>query len=132
MKRTAVFQTSTERRSGVRLDVVDHINCNGLDNRRANLRVCTVQQNLMNCERVQRKRATPYKGVSLGKDGKYYPRLMVKGKMLNMGSFATAEEAARVYDEAALRHCGEFAYLNFPAKKMQSIDFAPSEKSVTH
>jgi hypothetical protein len=90
---------------------VDHINRNGLDNRRANLRVCTNQQNCRN----QRGKGTGYKGVSLHY-GRYRARIKVDYNDKNLGTFDSAEEAARVYDKAAKEMFGEFAVLNFEDK----------------
>ena len=89
---------------------VDHVNHDGLDNRRANLRVGTQSQNLGNMR--PRGGASKYKGVSRS-DGKWMARIQVAGKRKNLGRFATEEDAARAYDEAALAAWGEFALLNF-------------------
>jgi HNH endonuclease/AP2 domain-containing protein len=103
----------------VKGQVVDHINGNGLDNRRANLRVCTRRQNL--CNRKRNANSTqPFKGVSQNlrrtrwhaRIGSTDPNATVKRHTI--GWFATAEEAARAYDAAAIRFYGEFACLNFP------------------
>jgi len=89
---------------------VDHKNNNGLDNRRSNLRHCTQSQNMANCR--QRNQAR-YRGV-WKKSGRYRALIAVAGKRKYVGSAATAEEAARLYDEAAKKNFGEFATLNFP------------------
>ena len=92
---------------------VDHINGNTLDNRRENLRLCTRSENGRN----QRKRSdntTGYKGVVLTKSGmKYYAKIVVHQQMIYLGCYATAEEAARAYDEAAKKYHGPFARTNF-------------------
>jgi hypothetical protein len=98
--------------------VVDHINGDGLDNRKSNLRVCTVSQNLRNRGATSRNK-TGYKGVSIDADilsKKYVAQIKVNNKGMYLGRFKTAEQAARAYDEAALQHFGEFAKLNFPIK----------------
>lgn len=93
---------------------VDHVNGDGLDNRRENLRLCSHAEN----QRNRRKRvdsASMFKGVHLSaKDGRWHVQLKYQGSKLCFGSFDTEEEAARVYDEAAGRLFGEFARLNFP------------------
>lgn len=95
----------------------DHINGNPLDNRRDNLRACSHSQNLKN----QNRRSTNtsgYTGVSyFGYDSrsrKWNANIKVNYKSINLGYYATAEEAARAYDKAAREYFGKFARLNFP------------------
>jgi hypothetical protein len=93
---------------------VDHINGNGLDNRRANLREAEHRQNLMN-QRRPRHNTSGFKGVTLNKrTGKWEAQILPQGRHIRLGSFEDPEEAARAYDAAALLHFGEFARLNFP------------------
>ena len=98
--------------------VVDHINGNGLDNRKCNLRAATIQQNAWNhAARQPAKCASPYKGVWFATDGKRRKRwvasIRINGKRIRLGYFATDFDAALAYDEAAQQHFGEFAKLNF-------------------
>jgi hypothetical protein len=98
---------------------VDHINRNGLDNRRANLRLATTSQNAFN-RGPNKNNTTGYKRVTICKDKRrkrYQASIKVDGKTFTLGRFATAEEAARVYDEAAKRYRGDFAHLNFPVNE---------------
>ncbi len=91
--------------------VSDHVNGNGLDNRRSNLRVCSYSNNAMN--RKAQKGTSKYKGVSLHSiGGKWKSRIKTKGKIYNLGHFGTEEEAAKRYDEAAVQIFGEYAKLN--------------------
>lgn len=93
--------------------IVDHINRNGLDNRRANLRVVTNMQNCWNSERGFNNGASKYKGVRLDKrTGKWYARIRHDGKEIHLGSFDTEIDAAIAYDNAAASLCGQFAVLN--------------------
>lgn len=98
--------------------VVDHINGYGLDNQRKNLRVCTQRQNQFNRGKIKTRKATSiYKGVWLAKakTNPWRAHIRVNGKPTYIGSFATEEDAARAYDQAARKHHGEFARLNFKA-----------------
>ncbi len=95
---------------------VDHIDGDGLNNRRANLRDATRMQNAANSgARPLHGNTSPFKGVSWRKDvGKWRAQIVVDGKSTHLGHFTDEVEAAKVYDDAA--HCafGEFARLNFP------------------
>jgi hypothetical protein len=94
-------------------EVTDHINGDTLDNRRENLRVCTHRQNLLNAG--PRRPGKRYKGAGWHKRrGKWQAYITVRGKLKWLGYFDTEEAAAHAYDEAARKHHGEFAYLNFP------------------
>jgi hypothetical protein len=91
---------------------VDHINGNGLDNRRCNLRPCTNSQNLCNRGRT-RNNTSGYKGVSWDKRAhKWEASIGVDGKHKHLGRFDSREDAARAYNEAAKRLHGNFARLN--------------------
>jgi hypothetical protein len=85
---------------------VDHINRDPLDNRRANLRLCTASQNNGN-----RPPRNGMKGVFPFRS-RFRARIKVEGRTINLGGYATACAAARAYDASALEHFGEFAWLN--------------------
>jgi hypothetical protein len=94
--------------------VVDHIDGNGLNNRRSNLRICTPQENGRN-RRRNRNKATEFKDVAYDpRSGKYFARICVNRKPIHIGTFTSAVEAAKAYDRMALKLHGEFANLNFP------------------
>lgn len=89
---------------------VDHINGNPLDNRRENLRLCTPIQNSYNLRASSRNR-TGFKGVH-HHTGRFVAAIKVNKKKIYLGRFKTPEEAARVYNAAALKYHGEFARFN--------------------
>lgn len=97
---------------------VDHINGDGLDNRRENLRLCRHRDNLRNVRRTIPSRSG-YRGVIPTASGKFAARCKHFGKLLYFGTFETAEEAARVRDIEVLRLHGEFAVLNFPREEYE-------------
>jgi AP2 domain len=96
---------------------VDHINGNGLDNRKANLRIANASKNGMNRSRPNKNNLSGYRGISLDKRT-WFARLVVNRKCINLGRFKTKEEAARAYDRGARKYFGEFCgYLNFPEER---------------
>jgi hypothetical protein len=94
--------------------VCDHINHNGLNNRRANVRPATVSQN--NCNTRKRGQTTSrYRGVSqAARPNKWRGQIRVNGRLIHLGVFDDEVDAAKAYDTAARKYHGEFAVLNFP------------------
>lgn len=98
--------------------IVDHINRDKLDNRRENLRFVTKTQNNVNSDKLQtRQTSSKFKGVYWESNtGKWKAQIGVsvdgKKKRLNLGRFNSEAEAAKVYNEAAVKHFGEYAKLN--------------------
>ena len=95
--------------------VADHINHNGLDNRKAKLRPVTRAQNNRHKKKINTKCRSMYKGIYYDRrDGVWYARITCNGKAIYLGSFKDEIEAAKAYDRAAKKYHGEFAGLNFP------------------
>ena len=121
-----------------RSEVVDHIDGDGLNNQRVNLRVCTIAQNGMNRrkQRTRAKTASCFKGVSWDQTNeKWRARIVLKGKQKSLGYFCSESEAARAYDAAAVLHFGAFACTNAdmglydPPPQSGSVDDPPSRRN---
>lgn len=93
---------------------IDHIDGNGLNNRRSNLRPATNSQNKANTGKYLG--TSGFKGVYPNRrTGRWNAQIRVDGHLRNLGTFDDPVEGARAYDAAALEAFGEFARLNFPA-----------------
>lgn len=95
---------------------VDHIDRDGLNNQRYNLRLAVHLQNSGNRGK-QSDNTSGYKGAYFHKLRHSRPwgaNIGVDGTLIHLGYFYTVEEAARAYDQAAKKYFGEFANLNFP------------------
>ena len=99
---------------------IDHINGDGLDCSRSNLRLVTRSQNLYNRRASKLKKKSKYKGVSTAPGGRWGAGVgdiyaaSIKTKTRHLGCFKTEVDAAECYDEAARHYFGEFACVNFP------------------
>lgn len=90
----------------------DHIDNDGLNNQRSNLRIATQSQNRFNTAN-KIKGSSKFKGVCITKDRKKWQAHIQKEKQqIYLGCFETEEQAAFAYDQAAIIYHGEFATLN--------------------
>lgn len=88
---------------------VDHIDRNPSNNDPDNLRPCTQSQNIANTDRYKNN-TSGFKGVSWCKrDKEWIARINIYGKNRFLGRFDSIEDAAKAYEEAALKYYGEFA-----------------------
>ena len=94
--------------------IVDHIDGDGHNNTRINMRTCTVTEN--NRNQVHTIAGTSkYKGVNWSKyHKKWHSGIVVNKKNLYLGRFDNELQAAELYDIAARHYFGEFCSLNFP------------------
>lgn len=90
----------------------DHINGDGLDNRKNNLRIVTPSQNQHNSKR-RTDNTTGFKGVSKRKDGGYRAYLFFNGKQIYLGGAKTTIQASKLYDEGIKKYYGEFGRGNY-------------------
>lgn len=91
--------------------VVDHVNHDGLDCRRSNLRIATEAQNGFN--RRSAGNRTGFRGV-IKRGSKFWAAVAAYGQRYRAGPFDDAVGAANAYDALARKVHGEFAVLNFP------------------
>lgn len=92
--------------------LTDHINSNGLDNRRSNLRIVTSQQNATN-RKTEIRNTSGFKGVMWNKASKKWRVVIEKdNKKIHIGMFEDINEACKIYNQKAKELFGEFARLN--------------------
>lgn len=89
--------------------IVDHIDMNGLNNQRKNLRLCTKSENQRNTLK-HKDNTSGMKGVHWNnRDKKWSSDIMVNGKKIRLGYFKTKEDAYSMYCNACIKHHGKFA-----------------------
>jgi hypothetical protein len=95
-------------------ETIDHKNGVRSDNRLANLRQASRQEQSRNTSSAHNS-TSKFLGVSFRKDReKWRANIFISGRQTSLGSFLSEIEAAIMYDAAAKKHYGEFARLNFP------------------
>lgn len=93
--------------------LVDHRNCDTLDNRRSNLRLATKAGNAANARKPRTGKTSQFKGVSWSKArNKWVAHIRKDGKGAHLGHFDSEAEAAVAYNRAASEAFGEFARVN--------------------
>jgi hypothetical protein len=91
--------------------IVDHIDGNGPNNRRCNLRVCTNEQNSVG--KKSRVGSSQFVGVQ-HRRRRWQAAVVCRGEFFYLGMFDDEIEAAKVRDRKAYELHGPYAYLNFP------------------
>jgi len=94
---------------------IDHKDNNGLNNQESNLRIATAGQNGANCKK-RKNNKSGFKGVVIRRK-KFIAQIHYGVTQHYLGTFNTANEAARAYDKKAKEVFGEFANLNFPNER---------------
>jgi hypothetical protein len=96
-------------------ELVDHIRGNGLDNRRAELRICDLGLNARNAHNRSTRKTSRYRGVYLHKQSGRWRACYAPpgGRAVYLGLYRTEEEAAMAYDRAVIRNVGTTVGLNF-------------------
>lgn len=96
---------------------IDHIDGDGLNNQRTNLRIVDHAGNAKAHQTRRTGASSRFRGVCHRKDQRKNPwevNIKVNQKQIYLGLFPTEEEAARAYDLSAVRYFGGLAQLNFP------------------
>lgn len=93
----------------------------GLDYRKANLIVCTLQERQQLLPKNRKGTSSSYRGVSyLRKEAKWRAGIQVRGRAINLGDFSTEEQAAQAYNAAARKYFGPNAYQNPVGRKQRT------------
>ncbi len=101
---------------------VDHKNRNKLDVRKNNLRLCCESNNAANSDK-RKTNTTGFKGVMFFKrDNNWHAQITHNYKKIHIGYYNKPEDAARAYDKKAYELFGEYAFLNYPRKKITFED----------
>ncbi len=108
--------------------VVDHINGNGLDNRRCNLRIVTQHQNTFNMSKSNKKTYSKYKGLTLKNDRPgWVVRIKYNDRHIELGSYKSEEKAASIYNFASRIFFGKYRKENV-GKGVTELSFSEQYK----
>lgn len=110
-RRPVLMHREVARRAGLDIEgkQVDHINGDGLDNRRRNLRCASGRQNRQNQNLKRKGCSSRFKGVHWVGGLGWAAEIYVEGRCIRLGRFSSEEEAQLAYAGAAIEHFGEFA-----------------------
>jgi hypothetical protein len=109
--KTSIHRVIMKAEKGI---IIDHVDGNGLNNQKNNLRICTLGQNQMN-RGAQLNNKSGFKGVHYFNnttDKNWIAKISYNKKIIYLGSYSNPIDAARAYNEAAIKYHGEFANLN--------------------
>lgn len=96
-------------------ETVDHLDNDGLNNQRGNLRVCSYSENVQRTGFKRNGSTSIFKGVHFETSRSRWKAMITKdGNQIYLGRFATEVDAAIAYDEAVLKLYGDLGYRNFP------------------
>ncbi|MDD4292006.1 MAG: HNH endonuclease [Clostridia bacterium] len=87
-------------------EIVDHIDGNGLNNQKENLRIVTHRQNMLNKKNLKKKI-----GITRHQKG-YWARIRVEKKHISLGVYENEDDAIRAYEDAARKYYGDKAFLS--------------------
>jgi hypothetical protein len=94
--------------------MVDHINMNGLDNRKSNLRLTTFSLNAHHCKKLS-SNTSGFRGIAWNNMRcAWQSTIRINGKRIFLGYCNNKLDAAVAYDMAAIKYRGDYATLNFP------------------
>ncbi len=106
----------------------DHIDHNGLNNQKSNLRICNRQQNNQN-RKLSKHLSSKYKGVNWDKHTRrWLVRLHINNKSVFLGRYDDEKEAAKIYDRVALFEFKEFAHTNFSRENYSDTELLSTKQ----
>ena len=117
---TSLYMHHAILRVDAKCSEVDHVDRNGLNNQRLNLRAATCSQNRHNCRKPSHGKTSAFIGVTLRqqkKMAKWVAQIQVAGRNLYLGIFKSETDAANARDAYACSHPELFASQNFPKHK---------------